>query len=82
MKYHVKLTRVVNGSALRTDEVEGFTNALPAHGKCFQMAGESLTPGGIARVVTTSPVVSTEGLDHDVLLVKTQNSTYRLDILE
>jgi len=83
MGYQVKLSRIKNGSALRTDEVEGFTERLPTVGKSFGMLGVALDPNnGNMRVITTSPVKKVESLDHDAIQFETQNSIYRLDVLE
>jgi len=82
-EYRVRLTRVENGSALRTSEVEGTTSALPAVGKPFLMFGEPLDPTvGNVRMVETSPVKSIENVNRRALQFTTRNSTYRLDILE
>lgn len=76
MRYLVKMSKVANGAALRTNEVEGITNELPQVGKRFGLVGKSLTPGGIARLVETSPVVE---LDQDTILTKTEAGSSRSD---
>ncbi len=88
MGYRVKLSKIKNGSALRTNEVEGDTDALPKVGKSFVMFAEPIVEGATGRLVMTSPVVEVVGsfgpVDQTPYLVlfDTENSTYRLDVLE
>ncbi len=77
----VRLTRVKNGSALRTDDIVGITHALPKVGQGFSMIGKPLDPAATARVVNTSVVQSVGWLYFDTLVFTTLNSTYRLEIL-
>lgn len=78
--YKGRLTRIQNGSALRTDAVDGYFTSFPEVGRSFVLVGEALDPdiqaAGGRREVRTSPVVMV-GEDGTF---RTENSTYRLDL--
>ncbi len=86
--FKVKLTRVTNGSALRTNEVVGVTDQMPEVGLRFVMFAAPITEGAIGRLVETSPVKELVGsfgqVDEKPMMVlfETENSTYRIDVLE
>jgi hypothetical protein len=69
-----------NHNNLRTKSVQGTFKKIPKVGERFVIFGSSLTPGGIARMVSTSPV---ESMDYELIgsvVFKTETgSTYRLD---
>lgn len=82
--YSVKLTKIhSNHQNLRTDEIEGTTEALPVVSKSFTMIGEALTPGASFRQIITTPVMSIEVLDEGSSMVfSTMNSQYGLEYKE
>ncbi len=75
MHIPVKLTRVIGGGNLRTDEVVGETQALPKVGECFYMTGEGLT-GGV-RCIQSSEVIQVL----DDLFATETGSVYHLELL-
>ena len=81
-EHRVRLTRVANGSALRTSDVDGVAGDLPEVGSSFVMFAKSLDPELDMRVVSTSEVRSVEELGPGVSQFTTLNSTYRLEVLE
>lgn len=81
-RYQVILEKICSThDNLRTNTVEGFTTELPKKGDYFSIVGESLTPGLMARVVTTTEVQSVEVMG-DEYQFTTMNSTYRLKVLK
>ena len=77
-----KLTRLGStNDNLRTSDVVGSFAELPEVGKTFEMLADSLTAGCTCRYVGTSPVV-TVGNEDGKFLFTTQNSFYRLEIIE
>lgn len=77
----VKLRRVTNGSALRTDDVVGTTSGMPRVGERFVMLGAPLESGNL-RVVSTSPVKSFTSDGQGKTTFKTENSTYELTVFD
>ncbi len=72
---NIKLTKLsTNPNKLRTNEVIGNTCAMPRIGDRFIMYAEGLEEG--IRCVDTSPVTEIQGL-----IFKTENSTYKLELL-
>lgn len=71
-----RLVRVANGTALRTPEVIGTADRLPAVGKRFVLICKPLEAGDERRVITSRVQEwwETEG----TIVFKTENSTYRL----
>lgn len=62
MKYIATLEKTGDKKkTLRTKTVEGIFSEPPEVGKRFELLGESLTEGGLCRLVSTSPV--TEVMD-------------------
>jgi hypothetical protein len=55
----VRLTRVIGGSALRTDTVDGEATYPPREGHIFELIGVGLEFG--SRLVTTSLVTKVHG---------------------
>lgn len=78
---NILLSKVTNGSAIRTNNVKGFCLKLPHVGECFRMFGPSLTPEGEVRTVSTSTVKEVANED-GYLIIKTENSVYKLELLQ
>jgi hypothetical protein len=79
----VVLSKVDGGSALRTEEVRGSAESGPRVGCRFTMTAEPLNPEAFLRVVTTSEVKSWDyDADEKHIVFRTENSTYRLTILD
>jgi hypothetical protein len=75
--------RIKGGSALRTDTVKGVFENWPKKGDRFILVADSLTPGGFARMITTSPVDSIkERKDDSVLFVTESGSEYRVTAIQ
>ena len=80
--YRVILTKMEsNHNNLRTNEIEGDALFLPDVGKNFSVVGASLTPGLSHRLIQTTEVKSVESTGENEFLFKTQNSTYKLQVL-
>lgn len=80
--YKVKLTRKTTrypGQGLRTDSVDGVSDALPVIGSGFGLIGSPLDKDANLRSVHTSPVVSVEHIKHGELRFHTLNSEYMLE---
>lgn len=80
----VRLTRIEsNHNNLRTRSLQGWCFDLPVVGSSFTIMGQPISEGAVARVVTTSPVLSIENLDQSssALRFRTKNSTYELEVL-
>lgn len=82
-----KLTKVKslnqepNHFAVRTDTVEGDCDGgVPLPGTHFTMVAESLTPGGIMRLVRTSEIQKTEFTGPNSYRFETLNTVYELEI--
>ncbi len=79
--FEVKLTRLASNNAnLRTPTIKGVTADLPVVGKSFVLVGESLTPGGLFRLIETS-VVTEVSMHGQGMGFKTMNSEYDLTLL-
>lgn len=76
------LTRIDGGVALRTNSVEGEFEQLPTVGEKFIILGEPLTEGTDVRVVSTSPVVAVDDPTQQTMFIKTENSLYKLEIIQ
>lgn len=75
------LTKVEsNHNNLRTNSMDGRTLELPTVGKDFIIVGDSLTEGLTHRVITTTEVKEVTK-NEDEYTFKTQNSTYKLQVL-
>ena len=77
--YKWTLTRIVNGSSLRTDSVIGVSYVRPLVGHQFILFGESIDPDGSVRRVQTSLVKSIEQPNDDTYIIHTENSTYLIE---
>jgi hypothetical protein len=78
-----KLTRVNSShKRLRTDEVVGDFEDLPCEGYCFEMSAPPLDPKMDIRWIVTSPVQKIELDDGKMYRFATENSTYKLEVLE
>jgi hypothetical protein len=73
----VRLTRIIGGSKLRTDSVDGEATYPPMVGRCFEMSGQGLDFG--TRLVSTSPVVEVSG---DGKFTTESGSVYHIELLE
>ena len=78
---NVTLTKLIGGERIRTDVVEGETDAMPEIGRPFVMTAESFViPGGI-RLVNTSDVQKITKDDTGSYILETLNSTYKLTVM-
>lgn len=83
IKARLTRTRSTNTdlSELRTNTVEGVFEHVPTLNERFVLIGESLTEGGLARIISTSPIkvltVTATGYTFE-----TRNSRYDLEILD
>lgn len=77
--HSVTLSKVKNGSAIRTDTTVGHCHSLPVVGESFRMFSEPLNRDASVRWITTSTVQKVTP-DETGLIVETMNSTYRLVI--
>jgi len=68
---------------LRTDEVAGVAEELPAVGKCFAMIAAPLNENAFVRVVETTQVKEIRShVEEGALEFWTENSHYGLQILD
>ena len=79
MTYNVTLTKVMGGTAIRTDVTVGCCHKLPIVGESFEMFSEPLVSGSSVRWITTSEVQKVTPEETGVL-IETRNSVYRLVI--
>jgi len=79
--YNVTLTKVLGGDRVRTDIVTGTCVDYPIIGESFAMVSESLTFGLDLRIVRTSTVKSIKEEDN-MIIFETENSTYKLIVIE
>jgi len=70
-----KLSR--NKNDLRTKSMKGTFKDVPEVGSRFVIFGESLTPGGSLRMISTSIVQAVEVLD-DGWKIQTENTKYKI----
>lgn len=80
---NVKLTKISdNKNNLRTNEIIGYCLSLPTVGKSFTIFGEGIEFG--TRMITTSLVVemSEQDSDEKIIIFRTQNSLYRVELLD
>jgi len=78
-----KLTRIDSThKRLRTDDVEGEFEKIPVEGRCFEMTAPPLDPKMGVRWILTSPVQKVELDDGKMYRFVTENSTYKLEVLE
>jgi len=76
------MSKVLGGERIRTDSVEGEAFDLPQVGKPFVIeAPSSLIVDGIRLVNTSAIQTITEETDK-VFIIKTMNSTYKVEVLE
>jgi hypothetical protein len=80
----VKITRVKNGTSLRTNTVEGVALEDPAVGRRFSIINDqpvNPSPEVNARLVSTSPVKSIERSPDNprVFFINTENSRYLVE---
>lgn len=79
--YDCKLTRISsNHQNVRTDEIVGWCEELPAKGKAFHMQGPPLYSGDIRNMVTT-PIIDTKAVGWGTVEFHTANSHYRFELL-
>ena len=72
-----------NENKLRTNEVIGGSNVMPAVGEPFEIVGKPLEISEGMRVVCTSLVVSIEKTDNpQVQIIHTLNSVYEITLLQ
>jgi len=76
----VVLSKEQNGDAIRTDKVHGVMYHGPWKGDRFTMFADSLTEGGDARMISTSPVQRVEKVEPCLVRIITENSTYLIEI--
>lgn len=82
----VKLTKVASShNNVRTDVVEGVTPTWPPEvGTGFVLFGEGLEVPGSVRMIGTTPIQEVKplmsGPDCQEFVIKTENSTYRLEV--
>ena len=87
----VKITKVVNGSAMRTPSIVGKLAQTPTEGEPVIVISKGLDVEGSVRLFQTSPArkiralpVSSEAeitAQEDKVLIETENSTYLLEFL-
>ena len=78
----VKLTKLSNNdNNLRTKEVIGRTDNLPVVGHSFVMISRPLDPAADIRRIETSRVKEVEYDDIGAYTIKTENSTYLIEVL-
>jgi hypothetical protein len=79
--HNIILSKVLGGGRVRTDIVEGTCVDYPIIGESFSMVSKSLTFGLDLRIVRTSTVKSIKEEDNMVIF-ETENSTYKLIVIE
>lgn len=79
--YNIKLTKIIGGKNLRTNEVIGSTRALPKKDRNFSMISESLIPELDYRLVVTSRIVSLEQIENNYVFITETGSKYQVEIL-
>ena len=77
--YSVVLHKVLGGVNVRTNSTEGKCNNLPKIGESFMLIAPPLVEGSIARYVTTSEVKEIIP-DKNGMIIKTLNSTYKVEV--
>jgi hypothetical protein len=78
----IKLTQLASThNNVRTKEIIGKCVLLPLEGKRFTMTSEPLDPTKTLRVVTTS-IIQSIYEDGEVYYFETENSNYKLEVLE
>lgn len=84
----VKLIQLKSKSnTLRTKEIEGYCESFPVYGESFVMYGEPLKKEFKVRLIVTTPVRMlerkyTKKTKKYSYIFDTENSTYKLEILE
>jgi hypothetical protein len=70
-------------SNLRTTEVEGIAPQIPQVGESFMLVGKALDPSaGNARLIHTTPVKEIIDEMAESFIFKTENSTYRFELMK
>lgn len=79
----ITFTKIVNKhDRLRDNVIEGITSVYPQIGRSFWFTGRSKTPGMIARLVETSPVITIDNPEECIWVLTTQSgSVYRIEYL-
>ena len=77
----LKVTSVENGKALRGGVVDG-EGTLPEVGECLTVVAKPIDPEANIRLFRTSCVQAVDEADDGTLLVRTENSTYRVEVLQ
>ena len=79
----IKLTKIESShNNVRTKETIGEAPILPEIGKSFILFGDSLEFEGGIRTIHTSTIEEIEKITEKELIIKTLNSTYKIEILE
>lgn len=82
MSDKVRLTQLSSThDRVRTKEIEGTTAILPRVGETFVMFGEPLEIDAGVRVLWTSEIQEVEQPERGVWIFRTENSTYKLELL-
>ena len=80
---NVRLTKLSdNKNAIRTSSVEGHLMEAPATGQGLCLHAPPIEEGFDVRVLLTSPVVKLVEEEQGTLKVYTENSVYRIEMLE
>jgi len=74
-----KLSTTAEAHNMRTESMEGTTDALPTEGRCFRVVGDSLSVSGGYRLLLTSVVRRVSG-SVPKLYIDTCNSRYLVEI--
>lgn len=78
----VRLTKLnSNHRELRTDVVNGVIKRWYDVGECFEMVAPPLDTDMEVRYIRTTPIKSIEVVDDDTRILKTVNSTYKLEYI-
>lgn len=73
-----KLTKLVNGSAIRTNEVDGYAADVPKIGCDFVMFADPIDEAAESRLIRTS-TVKDYNRSGNVFTVTTLNSVYKIE---
>jgi len=83
MKYEVRLTQIRSThNNVRTPKIDGVCQHLPEVGQFFIMVGPPLDPAASQRYLRTSYVQRVEEDEENVYFFDTENSRYKLEVLE
>lgn len=78
----VLMSKVLGGERIRTSTVKGDCEGLPVLGESFVIIADAIQPGAMARRVNTSAVKGIEYELDGTITITTENSVYRLTVLE